>query len=376
MASLHLRLHLLANSQTINHPPDSAYHSVHTHAHKHASLFIIPVLSATTHKHKIPAKIPPFQRSHSGVNITAHTHPLTHTQRPSSNVHAYTCTPTTTPTPNPKAHAYIYSICAHLHTHAVLNETAGAIRPKPERASFLQMDLRCGLYRIICQHCWEWDVTIIRAYCLIRQLSLSLPHRALALSPSLLLFSGGRDEWFQLCATKTKLGTWQFQYGLFICIKLIGCGFDGEVMWLHASQPHGWTCLFVCTQVNNLRLYFLCIARTRYLQIFWKIWIRCSFILFPLSWRGKKKNTAHCRAHSIMPVTQKLSSSSSSRPWSIRRQLWGRIETLVSLTTSQSIVADYWLVKLARVSVLLLWLCTGFSHIQTTVSTGYRLKNQ
>lgn len=74
-----LRLHLLANSQTINHPPDSAYHSVHTHAHKHASLFIIPVLSATTHKHKIPAKIPPFQRSHSGVNITAHTHPLTHT---------------------------------------------------------------------------------------------------------------------------------------------------------------------------------------------------------------------------------------------------------------------------------------------------------
>lgn len=177
MASLHLRLHLLANSQTINHPPDSAYHSVHTHAHKHASLFIIPVLSATTHKHKIPAKIPPFQRSHSGVNITAHTHPLTHTTLLFKSARLYMH-------PNPKAHAYIYSICAHLHTHAVLNETAGAIRPKPERASFLQMDLRCGLYRIICQHCWEWDVTIIRAYCLIRQLSLSLPHRALALSLS------------------------------------------------------------------------------------------------------------------------------------------------------------------------------------------------
>lgn len=98
------------------------------------------------------------------------------------------------------------------------------------------------------------------------------------------------------------------------------------------------------------------------------------FFYFIFPFLTRKKNTAHCRAHSIMLVTQKL--SSSSRPWSIRRQLWGRIETLVSLTTSQSIVADYWLVKLARVSVLLLWLCTGFSHIKTTVSTGYRLKNQ
>lgn len=153
MASLHLRLHLLANSQTINHPPDSAYHSVHTHAHKHASLFIIPVLSATTHKNtKFQQKFPP-SREVIQESISQHTHTHSHTQRSSSNLHAYTCTPTTTP--NPKAHAYIYSICAHLHTHAVLNETAGAIRPKPERASFLQMDLRCGLYRIICQHCWE-----------------------------------------------------------------------------------------------------------------------------------------------------------------------------------------------------------------------------
>lgn len=77
MASLRLRLHLLANSQTINHPPDSAYHSVHTHTHKHAFLFIIPVLSATQTQNS--SKNSPFQRSHSGVNITAHTHPLTHT---------------------------------------------------------------------------------------------------------------------------------------------------------------------------------------------------------------------------------------------------------------------------------------------------------
>lgn len=82
--------------------------------------------------------------------------------------------------------------------------------------------------------CWEWDVTFITAYCLIRQLSLSLSLSSLSLSFSPV--SGGRDEWFQLCATKTKLGTWQFQYGLFFCIKLIGCGFDGEAMWLHVSQ--------------------------------------------------------------------------------------------------------------------------------------------
>lgn len=109
MASLHLRLHLLANSQTINHPPDSAYHSVHTHAHKHASLFIIPVLSATTHKHKIPAKIPPFQRSHSGVNITAHTPTHTH------NAPLQICTLIHAPQPQ-STRIHIQYMCTLAHT--------------------------------------------------------------------------------------------------------------------------------------------------------------------------------------------------------------------------------------------------------------------
>lgn len=374
MASLHLRLHLLANSQTINHPPDSAYHSVHTHAQKHASLFIIPVLSATTHKHKIPAKIPPFQRSHSGVNITAHTHPLTRTTPLFKCARLY-MHPNHHPQPQ-STRIHIQYMCTLAHTCSPKRDSwsyqTKAWESQLSSDGFEMWALPYHLPALLGMR--RHNHKSLLPYKAIIFLSPPPCPRSLSLSLALLLFSGGRDEWFQLCATKTKLGTWQFQYGLFICIKLIGCGFDGEVMWLRASQPHGWTCLFVCTQVNNLRLYFLCIARTRYLQIFWKIWIRCSFILFPLSWRGKK-NTAHCRAHSIMLVTQKLSSS-SSRPWSIRRQLWGRIETLVSLTTSQSIVADFWLVKLARVSVLLLWLCTGFSHIQTTVSTGYRLKNQ
>lgn len=73
---------------------------------------------------------------------------------------------------------------------------------------------------------------------------LSLSH---SLSLSYLPLSGGRDELFQLCVTKTKLGTWQFQYGPFLCIKLIGSGFGEEVMWLHASH------VFVkaCAVINN-----------------------------------------------------------------------------------------------------------------------------
>lgn len=89
--------------------------------------------------------------------------------------------------------------------------------------------------------CWERR-HIHNSHCLIRQFSLSL-----SFSLSLCLpFSGGRDVRFQLCATKTKLGTWQFQYGPFFCIKLIGCGFDHEVEWFVCIAG-----LWMCCDTNN-----------------------------------------------------------------------------------------------------------------------------
>lgn len=81
---------------------------------------------------------------------------------------------------------------------------------------------------------------------------------------------------------------------------------------------------------------------------------------------SKKANTA---VHiPLRPVTQRL----SSRPRSTHpRQLWGHTETRLSLTASQSIVADYWLEKRAGVSaaaLLLLRSRTQF-HTQTTMNT-------
>lgn len=76
---------------------------------------------------------------------------------------------------------------------------------------------------------------------------------------------------------------------------------------------------------------------------------------------GQESKRACCSVHSIMLLTQRL----SSRPRSIRpQQLPGHIETLLSLTTSQSIAADYWLKKLTGVSdaSVLRHFCTWFSH--------------
>lgn len=143
-------------------------------------------------------------------------------------------------------------------------------------------------------------------------------------------------------------------------------------MWLHASQYHGWTDAFVSPVIEKIAFEF--INERRKEIIFPDLVTSCrkmanngekspkrNVLLF----LSRKANTPHCCAHSIMPVTQRL----SSRPWSIRsRQLWGHIETPLSLTTSQSIVADYWLEKLAGVcdAALLLQSCT---HTQTPLNT-------
>lgn len=147
--------HLHCNAYAVYRPPDSASHtlSTYTHIHTHtpfylSSMFSYPPLPHTRNSYKIP-----LQRSNSGVNKMAHMHSLTHNTAPLMKAYTYTHMYASMHHISPCEHAHIHIyVCTHMHTHAALNETAGAIKPKPVRASFLQMDLRCGLYRIICQH--------------------------------------------------------------------------------------------------------------------------------------------------------------------------------------------------------------------------------
>lgn len=120
-----------------DHPPDSAQHSAHsTPLHSAATLSFS---RHRTHTHQIPTRSPRREVIQESITWRTHTH------SPPTLLETHHPPPFFFERARSHARRYMY-MCTDL------SETAGAIKPKPGRASFLQMDLRSGLYRIICQH--------------------------------------------------------------------------------------------------------------------------------------------------------------------------------------------------------------------------------